>query len=81
MSDGERTQQGGAHGPRRCHPAPSRPRLGKRGLILAAKLAARELGPIVIAHDGGLWDTDRISSDEDWLEFGRFVRERVDRLG
>ena len=31
------------------------PRLGKRGMILAAKLAARELGPKVIADAGGVW--------------------------
>jgi hypothetical protein len=49
-------------------------------VILAAKLAARELGPVVFAHDGGLWITDRIASDEEWLAFGRFVRERVTRL-
>jgi hypothetical protein len=55
--------------------------LGKRGVILAAKLAARQLGQIVLAHDGGLWDTDLISTDEEWLAFGRFVRERVHRLG
>jgi hypothetical protein len=51
------------------------PRLGKRGMILAAKLAAREIGPVVIADDGGLWDTDRIESDEERLAIGRFVRE------
>jgi hypothetical protein len=47
------------------------PNLSEHGLILAAKLAARELGPVVIAHDGGLWNTDRIASDEEWLAFGR----------
>jgi hypothetical protein len=50
-------------------------------MILAAKLAARELGPNVIAHDAGVWDTVRICTDEEWLAFGRFVLERVNRLG
>jgi hypothetical protein len=40
------------------------PRLGKGGMILAARLAARELGPVVIADNGGVWDTDRITTDE-----------------
>jgi hypothetical protein len=52
----------------------------RAALILAAKLAALEFGPVVFAHDGGLWDTDRIERDEEWMAFGRFVRERVQRL-
>jgi hypothetical protein len=57
------------------------PNLTERGLILAAKLAAREVGPILMLEPGGIWDTDRISTENEWLDFGTFLRERVDRLG
>jgi hypothetical protein len=50
-------------------------------LILAAKLAARELGPHVIAHDGGLWNPDGIGTEEKWLDFGRVLWARVQRTG
>jgi hypothetical protein len=34
------------------------PRLGKRGMILAAKLAARELGPVVYVDGDEIWNTE-----------------------
>ncbi len=55
------------------------PRLGKRGMILAAKLAARELGPVVIADDGGVWDTRNISTDQEWIAFAQYLRGMVRR--
>jgi hypothetical protein len=55
------------------------PRLGKSGMILAAKLAARELGPVVIADDGGVWDTRNISTDQEWIAFARYLRDMVRR--
>ena len=55
------------------------PRLGKRGMILAAKLAARELGPVVIADDGGVWDTRNISSDQEWIAFAQYLCDMVRR--
>jgi hypothetical protein len=42
---------------------------------------ARELGPVIVADDSGLWDTDRICTDAEWLAFGRSLQERIgDRL-
>ena len=29
----------------------------------------RELGPVVIADDGGVWDTRNITTDEEWIAF------------
>ncbi len=57
------------------------PRLGKRGMILAAKLAARELGPVVFADAGGMWDTEKMTTDEEWIAFARFLRAMVRRKG
>ena len=57
------------------------PRLGKRGMILAAKLAARELGPVVFADAGGVWDTENMTTDEEWVAFGQFLRAMVRRKG
>jgi hypothetical protein len=53
------------------------PRLGRRGMILAAKLAARELGPVVIADDGGVWDTRNITTDQEWIAFAEYLRDIV----
>ena len=53
------------------------PRIGKRGMILAAKLAARELGPMVIADDGGVWDTRNITTDQEWIAFAQYLRDMV----
>jgi hypothetical protein len=58
---------------------PRDPRLGKRGLILAAKLAARELGPVVFEDESGLWDTGKITTDEEWVAFGNSLRDMVRR--
>jgi hypothetical protein len=57
------------------------PRLGKRGMILAAKLAARELGPVVYEDGGEVWDTKRMTTDEEWIAFARFLRSMVRRKG
>jgi hypothetical protein len=48
-------------------------------MILAAKLAARELGPVVIADDGGVRDTRNISTDEEWIAFAQYLRDMVRR--
>jgi hypothetical protein len=48
-------------------------------MILAAKLAAREIGPVVFAGDGGRWDTRKIATDEEWVAFGHFLRDMVRR--
>jgi hypothetical protein len=55
------------------------PRLGKRGMILAAKLAARELGPVVFADGGEVWNTEKMTTDEEWIAFARFLRAMVRR--
>jgi hypothetical protein len=55
------------------------PRLGKRGMILAAKLAARELGPVAFADGAEVWDTEKMTTDEEWMAFGQFLRHMVRR--
>jgi hypothetical protein len=57
------------------------PRLGKRGMVLAAKLAARELGPVVFLDGDELWNTERMTTDEEWISFARFLRAMVRRKG
>jgi hypothetical protein len=57
------------------------PRLGKRGMILAAKLAARELGPVVFEDGGEVWNTEEMTTDDDWIAFARFLRAMVRRRG
>jgi D-aminopeptidase len=57
------------------------PRLGKRGMILAAKLAARELGPVVFVDGDELWNNEKMMTDEEWVEFARFLRAMVRRKG
>jgi hypothetical protein len=48
-------------------------------MILAARLAARELGPVVIADDGGVCNTRNISRDQGWIAFARYLRDTVRR--
>jgi hypothetical protein len=55
------------------------PRLGKRGMILAAKLAARELGPVVYVDGDEIWNTEKMTTDEEWISFARFLRAMVRR--
>jgi hypothetical protein len=55
------------------------PRLGKRGMILAAKLAARELGPIIYEDGDEVWNTGKMTTDEEWIAFARFLRATVRR--
>jgi hypothetical protein len=43
---------------------PRDPRLGKSGMILAAKLAARELVPVVFEDGGEVWNTEKMTTDE-----------------
>jgi hypothetical protein len=57
------------------------PRLGKSGMTLAAKLAARELGPVVFVDGGEVWNTKRMTTDEDWIAFAKFLRSMVRRKG
>jgi hypothetical protein len=57
------------------------PRLGKRGMILASKLAARELGPVVFADGDELWNTEKMKTDEEWIAFAQFLRAMVRRRG
>jgi hypothetical protein len=57
------------------------PSLTDHGLPLAAKLIVRELGHRVILNANGIWDTDKIMSDDEWMAFGRMLRERVERTG
>jgi hypothetical protein len=51
------------------------------GLILAAKLAARELGPVDLADSSGVWDTEKMATDEEWLAFAAFLSVMVRRKG
>jgi hypothetical protein len=57
------------------------PRLGKRGMILAAKLEARELGPIVFVDGDEIWNTEKMTTDEEWIAFAQFLRDMVRRKG
>jgi hypothetical protein len=57
------------------------PRLGKRGMILASKLAARELGPVVFEDGDELWNTEKMKTDEEWIAFAQFLRAMVRRRG
>jgi hypothetical protein len=57
------------------------PRLGKRGMILASKLAARELGPVVYIDGDEIWNTEKMTTDEEWIAFARFLRAMVRRKG
>jgi hypothetical protein len=51
------------------------PNLSERGLILAAKLATRELGPSVIATEEGLWSPEALETDGEFLRFALALRE------
>jgi hypothetical protein len=42
-----------------------------------AKLAARELGSVVFVDGGEVWKTERMTTDEDWIAFARFLRAMV----
>jgi hypothetical protein len=55
------------------------PRLGKRGMILAAKLAARELGPLVFVDGDEIWNTEKMTTDDEWIAFARFLCAMVRR--
>jgi hypothetical protein len=55
------------------------PRLGRRGMILAAKLAARELGPVVFVDGDEVWNTESMTKDEKWIAFAGFLRSMVRR--
>jgi hypothetical protein len=59
------------------------PRLRKGGMILAAKLAARELGPVLYVDGDEIWNTEKMTTDEEWIAFARFLRTMVrwKRLG
>jgi hypothetical protein len=57
------------------------PGFGKRGMILAAKLAARELGPVVFADGDEIWNTEKMTTDEEWIAFAHFLRAMVRRKG
>jgi hypothetical protein len=48
-------------------------------MILAAKLAAREIGPVIIADDGGVWDTRNITTDQEWMAFAQYLRAMARR--
>jgi hypothetical protein len=37
----------------------------KRGMVLAAKLAARELGPFVFVDGDEIWNTEKMTTDEE----------------
>jgi hypothetical protein len=55
------------------------PRLGKRGMVLAANLAARELGPVVFVDGDEVWNTESMTKDEEWIAFAGFLRSMVRR--
>jgi hypothetical protein len=57
------------------------PRLGRRGMILASKLAACELGPVVYVDGDEIWNTEEMTTDDDWIAFARFLRAMVRRRG
>jgi hypothetical protein len=57
------------------------PNISEHGLAQAAKLVIRELGRRVILNASGVWDSDQIRTDEEWISFGRLLRERVRRTG
>jgi hypothetical protein len=40
-------------------------------MILAAKLAARELEPVLFADGGEIWNTEEMTTDGEWLSFAR----------
>ncbi len=50
-------------------------------MFLAAKLAAREFGPVVFADRGEVWNTEKMTTDEEWIAFARFLRAMVRRKG
>jgi hypothetical protein len=50
-------------------------------MVLAAKLAARELGPVVFEDGGEVWNTEKMTTDEEWMAFARFLRSMVRRKG
>jgi hypothetical protein len=52
-------------------------------MILAAKLAARELGPVLYVDGDEIWNTEKMTTDEEWIAFARFLRTMVrwKRLG
>jgi hypothetical protein len=50
-------------------------------MILAAELAARELGPVVFVDGGEVWNTERMTTDEEWMAFAKFLRAIVRRKG
>jgi hypothetical protein len=51
------------------------PRLGKRGMILAA----RKLGPVVFVDGDEVWNTEKMTTDEEWIAFAGFLRSMVRR--
>jgi D-aminopeptidase len=55
------------------------PRLGRTEMILAAKLAARELGPVVFVDGDEVWNTESMTKDEEWIAFAGFLRSMVRR--
>ena len=48
-------------------------------MILAAKLAARELGPVVFVDGGEVWNTDKMTTDDEWIASAKFLRSMVRR--
>jgi D-aminopeptidase len=50
-------------------------------MILAAKLAARELRPIVLVDGDEVWNTEKMTRDEGWIAFAQFLRAMVRRKG
>jgi hypothetical protein len=55
------------------------PDLSERVLILAAKVAARELERSVIATDEGVWRPESLLTDGEFLEFGLALRGELKR--
>jgi hypothetical protein len=48
-------------------------------MILASKLAARELGPVFYVDRDEIWNTEKMMTDEEWIAFGPFLRSMVRR--
>jgi hypothetical protein len=41
--------------------------------------AARELGPAVFVDGDEIWNTERMTTDEEWIAFAGFLRAMVRR--
>jgi hypothetical protein len=45
-------------------------------MILAAKVAARELGPVVFVDGGEAWNTEKLTMDAEWIAFAQLAMRR-----